>query len=262
MKRYLSLYLYFVRFSFSKSLEFRMDFTFRILMDTIYYFVNIMFFKVIYLHTPLLAGWNEDQMMVFVAGYLMVDAINMTLFSTNMWYLPFLINKGDLDYYLIRPVSPLFFISLREFSVNSFINFLMTAAFFIYTILQLEGPLQFWNVMLYSALLFNGAILHVTIQMIMILPVFWTQSSRGFVDLFYSMGLAMERPHRIYRGWLRIIFSTILPFALIASYPAKIFLEGLEGKDILITALVTGSFWLLLSLVWKKGLENYSSASS
>jgi ABC-2 type transport system permease protein len=239
-----------------------MDFTFRILMDTIYYVVNIMFFKVIYLHTPILAGWEENQMMVFVAGYLLVDAINMTIFSANMWYLPIFINKGDLDYYLIRPVSPLFFISLREFSVNSFINFLMAAGFFIYTILELNSSFELWNVILFLAFLVNGAILHFVIQMLMILPVFWTQSSRGFVDLFYAMGLAMERPHRIYKGWLRVVFSTILPFSLIASYPAKLFLEGFDGQDILILFLVTGSFWILLNFVWKKGLENYSSASS
>lgn len=100
-------------------------------MDLIYYIVNILFFKVIYLHTPMLAGWSEEQMMVFVALYLLVDAINMTFISSNMWWLPQHINRGALDYYLIRPVSPLFFLSLREFSANSFLNLLIAAGFFL-----------------------------------------------------------------------------------------------------------------------------------
>lgn len=262
MNRYIRLYLYFLRFSFSKSLEFRFDFTFRILMDVIYYFVNIAFFKVIFLHTPLLAGWTEDQMMVFVAGYLMVDAINMTVFSTNLWWLPSFINKGDLDYYLIRPVSPLFFLSLREFSVNSFINLLMMGGFMTWALMNLEQSFHFWQLILFIILIINGTILHFLLQLMMIIPVFWTQSSRGFVDLFYSMGLAMERPHRIYRGWLRIVFTTVLPFAFIASVPAQIFLNGLDAKTIVQLTLVSILCWLAMLWIWRRGLATYSSASS
>lgn len=262
MIRYLRLYLHFLRFSFSKSLEFRFDFTFRILMDVIYYAVNIAFFKVIFLHTPVLAGWNENQMMVFVAAYLLVDAFNMTVFSTNLWWLPFFINKGDLDYYLIRPVSPLFFLTLREFSVNSFINLLMTVGFLVYTLMNLDQSFSIWQILGFLVLLFNGVILHFLLQLLMILPVFWTQSSRGFVDLFYSMGLAMERPDRIYKGWLRILFTTILPFALIASFPARLFLDGFDTQMLVHLTLVTVLVWVVMLLVWKRGLANYSSASS
>ena len=103
-------------------MEFRLDFTFRIMMDVIYYVINIALFEILFLHTPLIAGWTNEQMMIFIGSFLLVDAINMTIFSTNMWWLPYYVNRGDLDYYLIRPVSPLFFLSLREFSANSFIN--------------------------------------------------------------------------------------------------------------------------------------------
>jgi ABC-2 type transport system permease protein len=134
MKRYLKLYLHFLQFSFSKALEFRLDFSFRIIMDIIYYLVNIGLFKVLYLHTDTIAGWTVDQMMIFVASYLLVDAINMTVFSTNMWWLPSHINKGELDYYLIRPVSPLIFLSLREFSGYAFVYLCISLALFAYSL--------------------------------------------------------------------------------------------------------------------------------
>ncbi|HEX4926103.1 MAG TPA: ABC-2 family transporter protein, partial [Bdellovibrionales bacterium] len=102
MMRYARLYAYFLRFSFSRSMEFRLDFTFRIIMDLLYYVVQIVFYKVIFLNTPGLAGWNEGQIMIFVSGYLIVDALNMTLFSNNLWWLPTYVNRGDLDYYLVR----------------------------------------------------------------------------------------------------------------------------------------------------------------
>ena len=262
MKRYLRLYLYFLRFSFSKAMEFRIDFFFRFIMDCIYYLVNIMFFKVIYLHTPILGGWREDEIMVFVGAYILVDAINMTVFSTNLWWLPWLINKGELDYYLIRPVRPLFFLSLREFSANSFMNLIIAGGFFTYSLSQYQGDFSVGDLFLFTLLIMNGTLLYFCIQMLTILPVFWTQSTRGFVDLFYTLGLAMERPHRIYRGFFKILFTTFLPFALIASFPVKVFLEGADLMTLLHLTGVTLSFFVLLNFVWGKGLRIYSSASS
>lgn len=262
MKRYLRLYLYFLQFSFSKAMEFRIDFTFRIVMDVIYYAVNIMFFKVLYLHTPLIAGWNQEQMMVFVSSYIFVDAISMTVFSSNMWWLPFYINKGDIDYHLIRPISPLFFLSLKEFSANSFLNLIIAAGLFTYSLMSYSGEFSTLDVLLLMGLLINGALIYYCCQMLMIIPVFWTQSAKGFMDLFYSMGIAMERPDRIFKGWPRIIFTILLPFCLIASFPARLFLEKFDWFTFIHLVLVTVGIWFVMIFTWRKGLKAYSSASS
>lgn len=262
MRRYFILYLHFLRFSFSKAMEFRLDFTFRIIMDAIYYLVNILLFKVLFLHTAVVGGWTEPEMMIFISCFLMIDAINMTIFSTNLWWLPYYINRGELDFYLIRPVNEVFFLSLREFSANSFLNLLMAGALMIYSLMNYDGTYSLWELLFLIVLLINGSLLYYCLQMLMILPVFWTQSARGFVDLFYSMGIAMERPDRIYRGSIRLVFTTILPFALIASFPARIFLEGIDGKTLLHLFAVTLVMFFLMLLLWKRGLKNYASASS
>ena len=98
--RYLRLYWNFFRFSFGKASEFRFDFFTRIIMDIIFYIINIAFFNIIYLHTDNLAGWNKAQMMVFVSGYIIIDALYMVLMSATLLWLSKFINRGDLDYYL------------------------------------------------------------------------------------------------------------------------------------------------------------------
>ena len=262
MTRYLRLYAYFLRFSFSKAMEFRLDFSFRILMDIIYYIVNILFFEILFMHTPLIEGWNLEQMKIFVAGYLLVDSISMTIFSSNMWWMPYFINKGELDYYLIRPVSPLFFLSLRDFSANSFLNLLIATGYFIYSLVNYSAPFSMWEVLLLCLLLFNGVLIYYCCQMIMVLPVFWTQSAKGFMDLFYAMGHAMERPDKIYRGVLKILFTTLIPFTLIASFPARLFLEKFDWMTFLHLVVVSVLFWIVMLKLWAKGLKTYSSASS
>ncbi len=179
-----------------------------------------------------------------------------------MWCLPFYINRGDLDYYLIRPISPLFFLSFREFSANSFINLIIASVFFLHSIFSYSGQWNGLNLLTLLLLLINGTFVMYCLQMLMILPVFWTQSTKGFIDLFYALGLAMERPDKIFRGWLRILFTFVVPFALIASYPARYFIDGFEKKVFIQLISVSVFLWIIVLVLWKKGLRNYASASS
>ena len=260
--RYLRLYLHFLRFSFSRAMEFRLDFFFKIIMDCMFYVVNLGFYKILFLTTPLLAGWSEDQTMVFVSSYLLVDALHMTVFASNMWMIPFAINRGEMDSYLTRPVSTLFFVSLRDFAANSFINLLIAITIFVYALMNLKAPYSTGQLLFYIGCILNGWLLQYVLQMIFIIPVFWTQSSRGFSDFFFSMCMAIERPDLVYRGLLRWVLTLILPFALIVSFPARLFFGPETPHLFLHLVFVTLAAWGFMLWFWKKGLRAYSSASS
>lgn len=262
MWRYVRLFAYFLRFSFSRAMEFRVDFFFRIVMDSVFYLVSILFFEVLYLHTPEIGGWGQNQMMVFVAGFLIIDAISMTLFANNLWFLTMYVNRGDLDYYLVRPVSSLFFLSLRDFAANSFMNLVMAFAILGWALSRYEGSVTPGSVMLYVILIINGAYLRYCVRMLTLLPVFWLQSASGLESVFFHMARFVERPDRIYTGAARLLFTTALPFALMASFPARIFLEGFDGQVFGTVAVATVAFSIILVVLWQRALRAYSSASS
>lgn len=262
MARYIILYGHFIRFSIGRAFEFRLDFFFRVIMDLAYYGVNLAFYKVIFLQTPVLGGWNQDQTLVFMAGFLVVDAIAMTVFSNNLWWLPVLVNKGDLDYYLVRPVSSLFFLTLRDFAANSFLNLLLALGILGWALARLSGVPPFGSLLGFLFLLGMGSILHSLLHLLMVLPVFWMQSGSGLHTIFYNTARFMERPDRIYTGWVRKILVTALPFCLMASFPARMFFEGFQGSLVLHFSAVLVTFFLIILLVWQAGLRAYSSASS
>ena len=139
MRRYLRLYAHFLRFSFSRAMEFRLDFGFRIVMEGMFYALQFAFFAILYRHTALLGGWTADQAIVFVCGYFLIDAIHMTVFSNNLWWFPVFVNRGDLDYYLVRPVSTLFFMSLRDFAANSFVNLLIASGLLVWSLVRFKA---------------------------------------------------------------------------------------------------------------------------
>jgi ABC-2 type transport system permease protein len=243
-------------------MEFRVDFFFRIFMDIFYYGINIGFYSLVFMHTDLLGGWTMDEMLIFISGFLIIDAISMTVFANNLWLLPDHINKGDLDYYLIRPVSSLFFLSLRDFAADSFVNLLMAFALMVWAIYRYPAPLSVHLIATFVFLILIGSILRYLVRMIFIIPTFWLHSSRGFEMIFFYMNRFIERPDRIFTGWVRIILTTILPFGLMASYPARILLDAFELSTLLHFSAITLAFFYIVHWFWKTGLKAYSSASS
>ncbi len=262
MVRYLRLYAHFLRFSFSKAFEFRLDFYFRVVMDCAFYAIHLTFFTLIYGQTETVGGWTLDQAYIFASAYFLVDALHMTILSNNMWMLPILVNKGDLDYYLVRPVSSLFFLSFREFAANSFLNLLIALGIMTWAILRYPGELSAANITTFAALIGCGFFLYGCLHLIFILPAFWLQTNRGLAMVFFSLNRLAERPDRVYTGITRKILLSILPFALIASVPTDTLFVGLTWTRALhMGAAMVGIFGLLLFL-WNRALRGYASASS
>jgi ABC-2 type transport system permease protein len=231
-------------------------------MDLVYYGVNFAFFKILYLHTPNIGGWDESQAMIFVGCFIFIDAINMTIFSNNTWMLPLLINKGDLDYYLVRPISSFFMVNFRDFAFNSFINLIMAGGLLGYALFMFPHEITLSQYLIFTLLLINGAWIFHLVRLLFILPVFWTQSGRGFEPIYWSLVKFAERPHRIFTGWLRLVLLTILPFILMSSYPV----EALFDKSpwyLVLGSFLSGFVFLGIVLsIWRMGIRDYSSASS
>lgn len=262
MTRYARLYLYFLRFSFSRAMEFRVDFFFRIFMDSLFYAVTLAFFWVLYKHSPFMGGWGFDQALVFAAGVFLNDALHMTLFANNLWWFPVFVNKGDLDYYLVRPVSSLFFLSLRDFAANSFVNLLLAFGILVWSLTRYPEPLGAERIALFGALLLLGVFILYLLNFIFLIPVFWLHNASGLRDTFFSLEQLSGRPDGIFTGWVRRLLTSILPFALIVSFPTRVLFE----RDVLWIVLqmtgVAAVLFAILLAVWRVGLRAYASASS
>jgi ABC-2 type transport system permease protein len=262
MLRYPRLYLHFLRFSFSRALEFRLDFYFRVVMDVVFYSANLVFFAVVYSHTSLVGGWTVDQIYIFVCAIFVIDAVHMTVFSNNIWWMPVYINRGDLDYYLVRPVSPLFFLSLREFAANSFLNLVIAVGLQVWALARYPDELGAGRLALFVLYLCLGSAVYYLVRMLFVIPVFWIQSTRGLDGLFYSVERLAERPHQIYTGLVRRALLSIFPLAFVTSVPTHVLFDGLTFTGFLHALAVVGGSLALVIWFWRRGLRAYSSASS
>ncbi len=262
MGRYVRLYLHFLRFSFAKALQFRLDFFFRVVMDGLWYAVNLAFFGILFQHTGVLGGWDFDQVLVFAGAVFFADALHMTVFANNMWWLPFAVNKGELDYYLVRPVSSLFFLSLREFAANSFLNLLLAIGILVWALTRYPHPLTAGSVTLYVAFLLLGVFINYVLNMLFLIPVFWLHTAHGLREIYFAFDRFSGRPHGIFRGLALRMLTSILPFALIASYPTQGLFDAFPRGLVIHMLLVAAVLFAVMVWFWRRGLKAYASASS
>jgi ABC-2 type transport system permease protein len=260
--RYPRLFAHFVRFSFVRALQFRLDFFFRVFMDALWYGHYLLFFGVLHEHVEALGGWTRDETRLFAATLFVMDALQMTLFANNMWKFPSLVRTGDLDYHLVRPASTLFFVSLRDFAANSFLNLLMAVGILVWALAAHPGGLPAGRVLLYAALLPVSLWVHYCCQVLFLLPVFWLHSGNGLRDLYWSLDTYVARPVGIFTGWARRILVSLLPLAIVVSFPVRALIEPDPLPVVLHMLAVAAGAGLVLGFVWSRALRAYASASS
>lgn len=262
MKRYLVLYLHFLRFSFSRALQFRFDFFFKVVMDILYYATNFAFFTLLFAHTSVLGGWTLEQVYLFVCTFLLIDAIHMAVFANNLEWLPTFVRRGDLDYYLVRPVSSLFFLSVRDFAANSFVNTLIALGLLAWSLARYSQPLGAVQLLGLVAMLAVGTMVCYLVRLAFVIPVFWLQSNRALSELSFALDHLAERPHHVYSGVVRKLLLTVLPLAFFSSVPTAVLIEGPSLRVAGHSALVLLGLFTFTHWFWRRALRAYGSASS
>ena len=98
--------------------------------------------------------------------------------------------------------------------------------------------------------------------MLYIVPVFWTHSPKAMTQAYFIFNRFAERPDRLFTGAMRLFVTVLLPLSLIASFPARLFLEPFDPAIFAQLVAVTVGFALLIYTIWTRGLRVYASASS
>jgi hypothetical protein len=217
--RYLRLYAHFLRFSFSRAMQFRFDFFFRIGMDTLWYAHHLAFFWLLYRHTPLLGGWTLEQMYVFAGGVFLMDAIQMTMDGEQHLDAADLREQGGPGLLL----CPAGLVAVLPEPAGFRGELVHQPADGHRPVFVGPGPLSraagrrvdrgVRGLLLLgdAAPLLDAHDLHH--------PVFWLHTSGGLREMFWSLDrYNTQRPHGHLHGLGAAVLSPLLPFALIVSY--------------------------------------------
>jgi ABC-2 type transport system permease protein len=261
--KYLKVYLIQLKNNWVREAIYRTNFLTAAFVDLIWIGVEFSLFTIIYANTKSLAGWTKEEVYFFLGVFFAADAFFTAFFQRNFWLFSDLINKGELDIFLTKPINPLFLALSRYMNLTAVFNIILGLAIMIkfssytnFNIYEVKnwGLVFFW--------LFISLTTQVLLRFSFCVWAFWTQRAFALSRLYYQFYMMASKPDSIYPKVIAYIIKTILPFALISSFPAKALLKKLSFKEFILVFFVLTFFYLLDLKLWKKGLKNYQSASS
>lgn len=261
IQKYAGLYQAFFKASFVADLEYRLNFVFLMLAEFVWYSTQLILFEVLYRHTNIIGNWNLSQMRVFIFLVLFVDSFYMILWDPNFSTFTDNVRKGTLDLLLMKPINSMFMLSSQRISISHIPCFFITAGGLVWALAQL--PDFNWFKLLWLLILIPSGLSVIFCGRFALNSTSIIFTRADFLQyIWYSLFRLGLRPDAIYSGFLRVILIFIVPFAMIASIPARIMLEP-TSYGLLIWAFVLPfiSFYLLKKY-WVFCLKFYSSASS
>ncbi|OFZ70154.1 MAG: hypothetical protein A3K03_04975 [Bdellovibrionales bacterium RIFOXYD1_FULL_44_7] len=247
--------------NFVREAVYRTNFFAMVTVDLIWLVLEFALFTVIYSNVPEIAGWNRHQVYFFLGIFFSSDALFTIFFQRNFWMFSDLVNKGDLDILLTKPVNPLFLALTRWFNLTALFNFVLG----LIIANQYSDRAGFpggvhWLLLIFW--FFIGVVAAVMIRFVFSVWVFWTERSWAFSRLYYQFYSFATKPDVLYPPVIRYTILTVLPFAFIGSLPARALLHGLRLYEYILVVSVLIALYFVNRKLWKAGLRRYQSASS
>ena len=260
---YLSLYAALWRNSVTRELGFKANFLLWIVVEALWFVLQLSFIGVLYLHTEHIGTWTQWQVVALVGTSHLIQQLFTALFLTNLTALSEHIRTGKLDFMLLLPVNTRFLVSLRQVDLGGFVNAASALGVIGYALHRLgytPGAGQFLG---FALLIAVGISLHYSLMLMLSATSFWTVRAQGIVWGYYNLFNIARLPDEAFCGPFKVVFTFALPMLLVSNVPVKLLVDKLSSplEIVLLVALATLIF-AASELLWRTALKRYTSASS
>jgi len=261
--RYFKLIRMLFKFALMRQMAYRAHFFLMITGKVVRMALLLFFFQAIFLKVDRLGAWNYDQVLLLFATFHLVDYLMSITFQRNLAFrLPQRIQTGELDTRMVLPVNLLFMVSLEELDLMDFFSSIPAVAFLVYVLDRIGFAFSWGQALAYLTLMANAILFLFSVVLIISATSFWTVQSHGVSRVFDNLMKIGRYPLDIFEGFWKVVFAYLLPLVLIAQVPSQALLANLTPGFAAFGCLVTLGFLVFALFLWKRGLENYMSASS
>ena len=263
VSRYLSIYAALWKNSVSREMGFKSNFLLWIIVELLWFGLQLSFIAVLYLHTDRIGTWTKWQVVMLIGGSHFIQQIFQAFFLVNCTNLSELVRTGKLDFLLLLPVNSRFVISLRQVDLGAFVNAASAVAVMSYAAHQMHFVPTFSQVFGFLALCVAGVAIHYSLMFLLASISFWTVRAQGIVWGYYNLFNIARLPDEAFRGLFKAIFTFGIPMLLVSNVPVRVLSDHLSSRSsVPLLLLMSVVCFLVSEWGWRASLRHYTSASS
>jgi ABC-2 type transport system permease protein len=181
LRRYAGLYAALWRNSVAREMGFKSNFLLWIVVELLWFALQLSFIGVIYLHTDHIATWTKWQVVLLVGASHFIQQLFQAIFLSNCVQFSELVRTGRLDFMLLLPMNTRFLVSLRVVDLGGFVNAASAVLVMAYAAHQLNMSPSVWQVLGFFLLCAAGILIHYSLMFLLTSVAFWTVRSQGIV---------------------------------------------------------------------------------
>ncbi len=262
MRRYWRIFREFFRTCLVEELEYRSEFVGNLLSSLFGIGIAILTIHIFFYQTNELGGWVYEDVLLLLGVFNTLQGFIDFALRPNMSRLLQHIRKGTFDYVLTKPVDSMFYVSFRHLVFWRLIDVLLGIALVLYALVQKQYIPSMADVLIFCVTICSSLVIIYSLWMLLMTTAFWVIRMDDLSFVFNSFFETTRFPIGMYRGWLRIVLTYVLPAAFITSTPALALLGKWDITAAAASILVAGLFLWLSRRFWRYALRSYTSASS
>ncbi|WP_117236735.1 ABC transporter permease [Thermus sediminis] len=256
--RYLRVLRLFLLTSLAAEMEYRGNFLLGLLSSLLTLFGALFGLLLLYQGGYRPGGWALEEALLVLAAFTLLQGLASTLLAPNLNRIVEHVQQGTLDFVLLKPLDPQFWLSSRTFSPWGLGDFLLGAGLLLYAGARLElSPGDYARFALYFAF---GALTLYSLWFLLATTSIWFVKIYNVTEVLRGLLEAGRFPVGAYPALYRVFFTFVVPVAFLTTVPAEAALGRGEAP------FLAGGLALLLFLLargfFRLALRSYTSASS
>ncbi len=207
-----------------------------------------------------LGGWSWNDVIVVLGVFTVVEGFSQSVLNPNLNRIVEHVQRGTLDFVLLKPIDSQFWLSTRHISLWGFPSVLSGMTLILYGVLRVGvSPLSLlWGALM---LVVGMVILYSLWFMLGTLSVWFVK----IYNVTYVLKAVVEGgrfPLTAYPVLYRFLMTFVVPVAFLTTVPAETFLGRGRPLYTMIGVLLAVLFFTLSRAFWRFALRFYTSASS
>lgn len=248
--------------SVALALQYRIEFVVEGALALLWLAVTLVPLLVVFGNRGAVAGWTFPEMLVVLGWFVALKGVLEGTLSPSLLQVVDHVRKGTLDFVLIKPADAQLLVSFANVEPSRVVDLLGAGGIFVYAFHQIGHPPSPAQIALAAILLCTAILVLYSIAILVVSIAFIAVRVDNLLYLFQSVFDVARWPSSVFRGVLAVLFTFVLPLALMTTYPALALLGKLTLQTLF--AAVGGSlaFAAIARLIWIASIRRYTSASS
>lgn len=262
MLRYLRLLGVSMRTSLMTAMQYRADFVVQGAMSLAWTALAMFPLLVLYDERDRVAGWTFEPALVVMGLFTMMRGVLEGAINPSLLAVVERIRTGSFDYTLLKPADAQFLVSTARFEPWRIIDVLAGLGIIGYAFHRMGRAPAVADVGAGVVMALAAVAVMYSLWILIVAAAFWVVRLDNLTFLLGAVFDAARWPIQVFKGAWRIVFTFVIPLALMTSYPAMAVLGRLSAETAALCLGGAAVFFAVSRTVWILAIRSYTSASS